>query len=261
MWSAKGGSGTSVVSAALAVVAARSRPTLLVDFGRDQPAVLGMGSDAVVEPASHAEPPAEPHGVAEASVGLVDWLAAPSPPPDALARLEVPAGPGLSLLPTGRLVGDGHPDGPGDPGDGRRAERLDVLGRLLAADRRAVVVDVGAASHRYEPVLARAAASILVTRACYLALRRPIPARHVDRVVLVAEPGRALRRRDVETALPAPVSATVEWDPAVARAVDAGTIRRRLPRSLRALEVLLADLPSGSDGSLASVRSARKLGR
>ena len=257
VWSVKGGSGTSLASAALAVFAARSRPTLLVDFGRDQPALLGLDPEAVAD----ADVTADATSGAAVGLGLVDWLAAPSPPPDALARLEVPAGPGLSLLPTGRLVGDGHPDGPGESGDGRRAERLDVLGRVLAAERRAVVVDVGAASHRFEPVLAKADASILVTRACYLALRRPIPARHVDRVVLVAEPGRALRRRDVETALPTPVSATLEWDPAVARAADAGTLRRRLPRSLRTLEALLADLPIASDRSLAAARSARKLSR
>lgn len=227
VWSAKGGSGVSVVSAALAILSARSRPTLLVDLGRDQSSLLALG----------AAPDRSP-----SELGVLDWLAAPCPPPDALARLEVPVAPGLSLLPTGRLVAPGHPDGPGGPGDGRRAERLHVLARLLGADERAVIVDVGAACHRVEPILARADASILVTRACYLALRRPVPAHHVDRVVLVAEPGRALRRADVDAALPTPVSATVAWDPAVSRAVDAGTILRRLPRPLRSLGPLLRQL-------------------
>lgn len=73
--------------------------------------------------------------------------------------------------------------------------------------------------------------SLLVTRACYLALRRAVsaPIRPTG-VVLVAEPGRALRATDVEAAVGAPVVATVAVDPAVARAVDAGLLTARLPR-------------------------------
>jgi hypothetical protein len=51
-------------------------------------------------------------------------------------------------------------------------------------------------------------------------------------VVLVAEPGRALTRHDVGAALGAPVTAVVEVDPGVARAVDAGLLSGRLPRGL-----------------------------
>jgi hypothetical protein len=247
VWTAKGGSGASVVSAALAVLSSRSTPTLLVDLGSDQPALLGLGAGG----ASDGPPTDEP----AAGLGVLDWLAAPCPPPDALARIEVRVGPTLSLLPTGRLIGTGHPDGPGLAGDGRRAERLDVLARLLGREERTVVVDVGSASHRYEPILARSSASVLVTRACYLALRRPVSSRHVDRVVLIAEPGRALRRADVDAALPAPVSATVSWDPAIARAVDAGTLLRRVPRPLGALRTLLRQLPaSPNDPAIGSTR-------
>ncbi len=247
VWTAKGGSGASVVSAALAVLAAKTRPTLLVDLGRDQLALLG-----IAEPEEHVG--AGGHGDRgdgedSGRLGVLDWVDAPCPPPDALARLEIEAGPGLSVLPTGDLVGRGHPDGPGAADDGRRAERLDILSRLLRSEQRAVIVDVGAAGHRYEAILARAHASILVTRACYLALRRPVPARHLDRVVLVAEPGRALRRADVESALHAAVAASIPWDPSVARAVDAGTLARRLPRQLRSLGPLLDGLPVDSGGN------------
>jgi hypothetical protein len=51
-------------------------------------------------------------------------------------------------------------------------------------------------------------------------------------IVLVDEPGRALTSTDVEHALGVPVVADVRLDPAVARAVDAGLLIARLPRSL-----------------------------
>jgi hypothetical protein len=74
---------------------------------------------------------------------------------------------------------------------------------------------------------------VLVTRPCYLSLRRAVrePTRPSG-VVLVDEPGRSLRRHDVEHALGAPVDAVVAVDPAIARAVDAGLLATRLPRSL-----------------------------
>jgi hypothetical protein len=51
-------------------------------------------------------------------------------------------------------------------------------------------------------------------------------------VVLLAEPGRALTRADVEDCVGAPVVAEVAVDPQVARAVDAGLLATRLPRAL-----------------------------
>lgn len=75
--------------------------------------------------------------------------------------------------------------------------------------------------------------SLFVTRACYLALRR---ARSIgvdaDGVVVLDEPGRALGPRDVSEVLGLPVLGVVEADPAVARAVDSGTIARRIPPTL-----------------------------
>jgi hypothetical protein len=54
-----------------------------------------------------------------------------------------------------------------------------------------------------------------------------------DDVVLVVEPGRALDRRDVEHVLGLRVTAVVEFDPAVARSVDAGLVAVRTPAPLR----------------------------
>src|SRR5437764_7426251 len=82
-WSVKGGSGTTVVSAALALsVAATGHDALLVDMGGDLPAALGIP---------------EPEGPS-----LADWLAAgDGVGSDARARLEVDAGSNLALLPLG----------------------------------------------------------------------------------------------------------------------------------------------------------------
>jgi MinD superfamily P-loop ATPase len=42
LWSPKGGSGTSVVAASLALVAAERFEARLADLGGDQPAILGL---------------------------------------------------------------------------------------------------------------------------------------------------------------------------------------------------------------------------
>jgi hypothetical protein len=202
-WSSKGGAGTTVVASALALVAAQGSDTgaLLADLAGDVPAVLG---------APELDGP-----------GLADWLAAGADVPlDALARLEQPVAPGVALLPrgTGSLADD----------------RADVLATLLGADPRTTVADcgsdpIGAA----RAVASGAARSLLVTRACFVSLRRAMAAPiRPSQVVLVAEPGRSLTRHDVEECLGCPVVAEVDVDPAVARAVDAGLLAARLPRGL-----------------------------
>jgi hypothetical protein len=201
-WSAKGGAGTTVVAASLSLLLARHPAgALLVDLDGDVPAVLGAD---------------EPEGP-----GLAGWLAAGAAvPPDALARLEVPVAPGLSLLPRGH--GDLEP------------ARAEVLGSLLEQDPRPVVVDCGTEPAGAALVLARRAErSLLVTRACFLALRSALEAPlRPSEVILLEEPGRALRVADVGEVLGVPVTAEVAIDPAVARAVDAGLLAARLPRGL-----------------------------
>jgi hypothetical protein len=211
-WSAKGGSGTTVVAAALALVLGRSldRDAVLVDLAGDAPAALGLTT-----------------GVDR---GLAEWLAAGvDVPADGLGRLEVPVTEGVTLL----ARGDGPLDHPG-PGDRPR-----VLSQMLSRDPRAVVVDCGrvvgsAVESELALELARSAThSFLVTRACYLSLRWAANAPlRPSGVVLVAEPGRCLDAVDVEQVVGSPVVATVGVEPAVARAVDAGLLGRRLPRGL-----------------------------
>ena len=203
-WSAKGGSGTTVVSVALATLLARSSPggALLADLAGDAPAVLGLP---------------KPEGP-----GLHEWLGAgDGVPVDALGRLEIDAGARLRLLPADRPGG-------GDEGRG------EVLAALLGADSRPVVVDCG--SFPTGPALtvaASASLSLLVLRPCYLALRRALVAPlRPSGVILVVDPGRSLGRDDVEDVLGVPVRAVIAVDPHVARAVDAGVFPGRLPRSL-----------------------------
>ena len=202
-WSSKGGSGTTVVAAALAtVLAEEAGSALLVDLAGDLPAALGL-----------------PEPVA----GLTGWVAG-----DRLERIEIEAAPGLRLLPRGlgRL----------DPAVGP------ALAAALAGER-AVVVDAGVieggmggdgvgGGAAVELALA-ATASLLVLRPCFLALRRAVAAPlRPSGVVLVDEPGRSLGVADVEAALGVPTVAVVPWDPAVARRVDAGLLGASLPRNL-----------------------------
>lgn len=205
-WSAKGGVGTTVVAAALALVSSRSSRAgaLLVDLAGDLPAVLGMP---------------DPTGP-----GLSDWFAAGADVPvDALARLEVPAGRGLHLVPLGAGVTDTAAAG-----------RAGALAGLLGADARTVIVDCGAGpSGPGLTLAAEATHSLLVTRPCFLALRRALAAPlRPSGVVLVDEPGRALTRTDIEEVLGVPVRARIPFDKTVARAVDAGLLAARLPSQL-----------------------------
>ena len=203
-WSAKGGSGTTVVAASLAILLARNGPggAILADLAGDAPAVLGL------------EEPRSP--------GLAGWLeAGDTVPADALTRLEIEVSPGLALLPRGRgdLV----------------VERAEVLAGLLDDKARPVVVDCGTRLHGATDVVAGAAVrSWLVTRPCYIALGHAVRAsQRPTGVLVVREPGRALGRDDIERVVGAPVVAEIEADPAIARAVDAGLLSTaRLPRSI-----------------------------
>jgi MinD superfamily P-loop ATPase len=205
-WSVKGGVGTTVVAASLALLLSHDSTSgvVLADLAGDAPAALGL-----------AEP---------TSPGLAGWLSAGARvPADALARIEVEATPGLSLLPRG--PGHLHPT------------RADVLAALLGQSPRTAVVDCGrAGGAAVAAVIGRADHSLLVTRPCYIALRRAAQSPLCPTgVVVVNEPGRVLSGDDITSVLEVPVVATVELDPAVARLVDAGLLTGRIPRSLHPL--------------------------
>jgi MinD-like ATPase involved in chromosome partitioning or flagellar assembly len=208
-WAAKGGAGTTVVATALARVLASGSPAgaVLADLAGDVPAVLGLP---------------DPSGP-----GLADWLAAGEDvPPDGLARLEVEGPAGLRVLPWAG-------EAPAPPPTGQD-ERASVLAAVLAADPRPTVVDCGTGPAGAGLVAASAATtSLLVLRPCYLALRAALRAPlRPSGIVLVTEPGRTLGAAEVEQVLGVPVRAVVGADPAVARAVDAGSLGDHLPRRL-----------------------------
>lgn len=218
MWSLKGGQGTSTTAALTAICAAqeRDRQVRLVDFGRDQPAIFGTAEIA--------------------DRGLARWTRSDLSA-DALDRELVELTPNLSLLPRG------------SGSISRR--RADDLVEWLKQDG-ATVVDMGTLGFGHDDdwqdglehkIMAASDQSILVTRACYLSLRRTVslPLRPTG-VVLVAEAGRALTRTDCERAIGTPVVATLAIDPDISRAVDAGMLRTRVPKeSARALSAVLDD--------------------
>ena len=106
----------------------------------------------------------------------------------------------------------------------------DDLHRLSA--RSVVVVDAGR-----DQAACEGAHRIMVIRACYLALIRAQQwtGYQPDGVIVVEEPGRALRLRDVGAALNQPEDTMFRtaWDQRVARSIDAGTIVSMVPPPLR----------------------------
>jgi hypothetical protein len=197
-WAAKGGSGTTVVAAAMTI--ASGAPTLLIDLAGDVPAVLGIP---------------EPDGP-----GVYDWLASDASSAR-LTALEMRVDGRANVLPHGRAA-DVTP------------ERWSELATWMRGERRDIVVDAGSAGEPPRSIVGAADHALLVTRPCYLALRAAV--RQQTRptgLVLVEEPGRALRAGDIEASLGAPVVATVLLDPAIARAVDAGLLLARLPAGFR----------------------------
>jgi len=194
----KGGSGTTVIASALALLSSRSAPTLLVDLAGDCAVALGV---------------AEPSGP-----GVGEWLRSANAGADALGRLASVVNDGLRLVSRGR-----HAPAADDRWD-------DLAGALGALGP--VIVDAGTGTPPAD-LVAVATHALLVIRPCYLAVQRALHMAVVPTaIVLVTEPGRALGARQVEHALGVPVVAEIEIDPAIARAVDAGLLAARLPRPL-----------------------------
>ena len=132
-WSVKGGSGTTVVAAALSLLLARSHPegSVAVDLGTDLSAALGLPQ------------PSRP--------GLGDWIVADDAVGgDALLMLAATAGSGVDLI------------GAGAPCD-RVAPRWDLAATVLADADRPVVVDAGGVPP--PPFLDRATHSLQIGRA------------------------------------------------------------------------------------------------
>lgn len=223
-WSTKGGSGTTVVSALLAIeLGRRHRRALAVDLAGDLPAVLGVP---------------EPLGQ-----GVTDWSAvAERAPEDGLARCEVPVTTTLSMLPRG---GGGLCGG----------LAADAFVAVLAERPVATVIDCGTlAGTGLDPVeadfrrtvAASATWSVLVMRSCYQAIRRAQEvALRPSGVIVIEEPGRALGPHDVAEVLRVPLLGVIDFAPKWSRAVDSGLLAhgvrgRVVPRIVDALDLDLA---------------------
>ncbi len=220
VWSPKGGSGTSVLAAALGLHLARAGGAALVDLGGDQPALLGLADDP--------------------GVGVLDWLARPAEvPAGALEHLMVEAAPDLGLLPRGS-----------EPRDRPPPERVRELAAALRGRSAPAVLDAGSSGGSFRRLLVEESdASVVVARACYVTLRRATADELVSRadgLVVLEERTRALGARHVREVLDLPLLARVPARPEIARAADAGTLAARVPRALdRAAAAVVAALAVG----------------
>ena len=205
-WSVKGGNGTTVVAAALALVLAQQHEVgaRLIDMSGDTSSALGMS-----EPASE---------------GIAEWLSATDHPgAEALNNLMLPVTAHLGVIPRGRNIIVPSLVNP---------DRLQDLANVIAESPMSTVDDAGSGLATI-PIIEYATRSLLIIRPCYLALRRAsLLTTKPDGVIVITEPGRALGVHDVESVVGAPVLAEIPFDPAIARAVDAGLLAGRVPTLL-----------------------------
>lgn len=189
LWAAKGGSGTTVTTAAAAIHEPGN--VIIVDLQGDLIDVL-----ATPWPAT----------------GLDDWLLGdPTEPIDQLL-IEVDAT--TRLLPT---------RGPIDLNQ-VKDERVQRLGEWMRGTQAIVLIDAGT-GRPADALIEIVDRNLIVTRPCYLALMKGVRADHqAGGIVLIDEPSRSLNASSVERSLDAPIVATIEHHPSIARSVDAGLI-------------------------------------
>jgi hypothetical protein len=221
---AGGGQGTTTVAMVIAALAARHRPiTLTALRPRDVCALAGV-------------PPSRYPDIRSRTVALLPGLSLQVTGPAEASNVDPR---GVTAHPQGAdLPGSDDPLAgatPAGPPIHPTADRRDPTVQAAAT----TVMDCGRADQAPPTSHHAGAVRWLVVRGpCYLALRAALdggwPA---DGVVLLAEPGRALRAADVSDVLGVPVVAEVSVDPRVARAVDAGLLLGQAAR-LTALQPL-----------------------
>lgn len=190
--SPKGGNGTTVTAASFALLSAqRGTSTILIDLCGDIPATLGL---------------AEPSGP-----GINDWLGETCVQSFSTHLQECAlVQDNLMVVHRGSLFVEGQP---------RWNEFADAL-RELPHD---VVIDAGTT---FVPDHVRSAmtCTTMVTKACYLSLRRATNLARPTNVIVIKEEARALTSRDVSQVLGAPVIAEIPYQSAISRTVDAGLL-------------------------------------
>jgi len=200
-WSVKGGSGTTVVASTIALMRAAEsqRGALLVDLAGDVPAVLGLAESS--------------------GPGINDWLANCNHDSRmTLQSIAVQATANLQIIARGSKQLDA-----------KENRNFSELCAALKTFDLPIIVDAGCGLPSPD-LLAHASSSLLVTRPCYLSLRRAAQLSvSPTGIVLINEAGRALGKHDVEAVIGAPVVAEIDFDAAIARAVDAGLLANRIP--------------------------------
>ena len=198
-WSVKGGSGTTVVASTIALMRAAEsqRGALLVDLAGDVPAVLGLAESS--------------------GPGINDWFAnCDHGSRMTLQSIAIQATANLQIIARGSKQLETN------------ANFSELCAALKSFDL-PIIVDAGCGLPSPD-LLANASSSLLVTRPCYLSLRRAAQLSvSPTGIVLINEAGRALGKHDVEAVIGAPVVAEIDFDAAIARAVDAGLLASRIP--------------------------------
>ena len=189
LWAAKGGSGTTVTTAAAAIH--EPHDVVIVDL-------VGDMTDVLATPWP--------------TVGLDDWLL--GEPANDLDELLIDIDPTTRLLPTRSRIDL----------DQVSRERVDILARWMDQTDSIVLVDAGTGPPP-EALIEIADRNLIVTRPCYLGLMKGVrTGQQPDGIVLINEPSRSLNSSSVERSLSAPIVATIDAHPSIARAVDAGLL-------------------------------------
>ncbi|MFZ4515603.1 MAG: hypothetical protein ACOYN3_04760 [Acidimicrobiia bacterium] len=217
VWSPKHGSGVSTIAAALAIAA--DRPVRLVDLDEDQSAIFGMACDPI----------GGLHEELTASSGEAVWSHA------------FHVAPHVMLLSRGARAIDALDNA----ALARHVRAWQVSDELHIVD--AGSADTGAA----HACIDGADISLVVLRPCYLALRRAVRHGRVaesDGLIVIEDPDRPLRAREVADVVQRPILGRVPVRAAIARAIDAGVFSTRFPAELRApvvsaLEILGVNRP------------------
>ena len=205
LYATKGGQGVTTTTAALALLTAQTgHRTLLVDTGHDLAAALGLPDNTD-------------------RAGLAEYVEPASR--ITLSDITTPVAGNLDIISRGTapIVFSTHTYGL-------------LVGGLGHYDH--VIIDTTDNAHAWTLHVDH---RVLVTRPCYLALRRSTITPRPTHIVLINEPGRALDAKDIEAVTGVPVTATIPYGPDIARTIDAGLLTTRLPRTLtRALRPLVA---------------------
>jgi MinD superfamily P-loop ATPase len=201
--SPKGGSGTSVVTASLAIVSSSSTPTLLVDLAGDQAAIMGL-----------PEPP----------VGINDWT-------NGMTHREfdeilIACNDNLQLAPFGSSAVEIF----------STSAWGNLARELMQRESNGVniIIDFGQGDL---PLAFNKLADMhfMVTRPCYLSLRRAVNIEQkFSGVIVVQEHDRVLTTSDVESVMKLKCVAEVPYSSEISRRVDSGLLISRLPAPLHA---------------------------